>query len=31
VGADMLRIARERYTWKAVGEAYFGLLLKDSR
>lgn len=29
VAADMSRIARERYTWKVVGEDYFSLLLKD--
>lgn len=27
VGADMLRIAKERYTWEAVGREYFRLLL----
>jgi hypothetical protein len=26
VGQDMLRIARARYTWEAVGAAYFDLL-----
>jgi glycosyltransferase involved in cell wall biosynthesis len=26
VGAEMLRIARERYTWDAIGTAYFDLL-----
>ncbi len=28
VGAAMLRIARDRYTWDAVGEAYFNLLME---
>lgn len=28
VGAAMLRIARDRYTWDAVGEAYFKLLME---
>lgn len=26
VGAEMLRIARERYTWEAIGQQYFRLL-----
>ena len=26
VGADMVEIARRRYTWEKVGQAYFGLL-----
>ena len=29
VGAEMKRIAQERYTWDAIGQAYFNLLLGD--
>ncbi|NTW52158.1 MAG: glycosyltransferase family 1 protein [Chlorobiaceae bacterium] len=29
VGSDMCRIARERYTWSAVGREYFRLLLDE--
>lgn len=29
IGADMRRIAKERYTWDAVGRAYFGILLDE--
>ena len=29
VGADMRRIAQERFTWNAIGQAYFNLLLAD--
>lgn len=29
VGSDMKRIAQERYTWYAIGQAYFSVLLKD--
>lgn len=31
VGSDMKRIAQERYTWRAIGQAYFSLLLKDKQ
>jgi glycosyltransferase involved in cell wall biosynthesis len=30
VGIEMKRIAQERYTWQAVGQAYFKLLLKEN-
>lgn len=29
VGSDMKRLAQERYTWNAIGQAYFNLLLDD--
>lgn len=31
VGADMKQIAEERYTWDAVGQSYFSLLLGNDR